>query len=689
MNKMTEKSAVKHSSFKVRFGVLPKLLVSILLPLIVIFSIFAFYIDSLVTKTVFSLNSKYLDSETLRAGTVVEEYFSKYYGIAESAALSNLALSATASWDPETFENSELHGEVLRYVKSLQKSESELLEYAWIYDCSADQLVQSDGSFFSGTELNASSRDWYQKVFDAKDTITSAVYSDLSTGNNIATVASPITSPNGEIVGIIGLDISIDNLINTLSQIKIGNEGYVTVFDSSNVVVYHPRQEVRLQPVTSAGYEEHIVTAVLNNQPTNASPFMRDGNKHYGTIDYLEKVGYTVLGVIPHAEFQGYIDSIHNTIIGYCGIALLIIALMVIFMSTQLTKSVKKLTFVANQIADGALDVEVDEKGSDEIAMLAHDIRLIVVRLKEYMEYINEIESVLFKIGDGNFNFTLEHNYAGEFSKLKEGLLHIQSTMSDTLYTIRTSAEEVDSGAGQVAAGAQASASGATEQASGVEQLAASLNEVSKQIDENAHSIEAVANELHLVADEAHSGDEKMEQMLIAMNHIAENSQKVEQIIKNIEDIAFQTNILSLNAAVEAARAGAAGKGFAVVADEVRQLAGKTAEASKLTADLIAAALSAVEHGKRIASETAKSFRSVSERIVKVSEQTTVIEKNSELQDESIKQTTIGIEQISSVVQTNSATAEESAATSEQLSAQARRLKDLISRFQLSETESK
>ena len=333
------------------------------------------------------------------------------------------------------------------------------------------------------------------------------------------------------------------------------------------------------------------------------------------------------------------------------------------------------------------MNVAVDVYSYDEVGLLAEDIRAVVSRLQEYIRYIDEITTALKQIGQGDFTFTLKQQYTGEFQQIKTALIEVRQKFSNTLQTVVSAAQQVDVGASQVAAGAQSQAQGASEQASSAQELAATLEEITYQIDENTHNIEQANVEMKTVVEEINIGGEKMNSMLLAMEEITQNSLEVEKIIKSIEDIAFQTNILALNAAVEAARAGEAGKGFAVVADEVRNLASKTAEASKNTAQLIAKALTAVQSGKKIADETEESFRRVYGSIDTVAKRAAKIAENSVKQDAAVQQTTAGVEQISNVVQTSSATAEESAAASEELSGQARMLKELVGQFRFAQEE--
>ncbi|MEG1894902.1 MAG: methyl-accepting chemotaxis protein, partial [Oscillospiraceae bacterium] len=197
---------------------------------------------------------------------------------------------------------------------------------------------------------------------------------------------------------------------------------------------------------------------------------------------------------------------------------------------------------------------------------------------------------------------------------------------------------------------------------------------------ENAHLASQKSAE---AGAEVMVSNQKMEQLVVAMEKISQSSVDIGKVIKVIEDIAFQTNILALNAAVEAARAGTAGKGFAVVADEVRNLASKSAEAAKGTTALIEGSVEAVKNGTRLVDDTAKSLGTVAQSAKDVGELIDRIAAASNDQASAATQVTQGVEQISSVVQTNSATAEESAAASEELSGQATMLRQLVEKFKL------
>lgn len=676
-------SADKKSVTKVKVSVLVKLIAGIMLPLAVVLLIAGALITNNMKKMVVDLDDAYLSAETHRAGWQVDAFFSEFLGMVRAHSDSQVFFNAIKDWGTEDFEKSESFAAAAQELKSLMDADTANISSAWLCNISKNgQTLFADGSLYGSEKQDVSQRDWYQSIMNTGECTVSSAYEDTLSGETIVTVAAPVVQ-NGTIKAIVGMDVSISCLIDELSSVKIGESGYITLFDPTKTIAFHPDSSLVGKNISEVDYSENIAQAINNNETQKSLSYVRDGQAYQGSVYYLEAFGGVVLGILPQTEYNSYISETVLSIT-ICFVAcIIVLGVIVTLFGFNITRSVRKLTHVAGKIAAGELNVNVDVTGSDEVAVLGYNISRIVARLKTYMEYIDEICDVLLEIGKGNLDFTLEHDYAGEFSRVKDELLRVQELLSQTLHEVVVAADEVSTGAEQVSIGAQSQAQGATEQAASAEQLTATVAQISEQINSSTHHLESANEEMTAVVTEIRSGDQKMEHMLQAMNEITQSSLEIEKIIKSIEDIAFQTNILALNAAVEAARAGQAGKGFAVVADEVRNLAGKSAEASKTTATLIEKALVAVQNGKTIADETAASFHRVFEGVNRVAEQTSHVVQNSEEQDKQVQQTAIGVDQISSVIQTNSATAEEAAAASEQLAGQARMMKKLVAQFRL------
>lgn len=325
-------------------------------------------------------------------------------------------------------------------------------------------------------------------------------------------------------------------------------------------------------------------------------------------------------------------------------------------------------------------DTVAEYKSKDETGDLTRALAKTVQTLRNY---IMDISKSLAELDKGNLKFDIELDYAGDFAPIKESFQNTIYKLNETFRSLNMSAKEVANGSEQMANGAMALAQGATEQASSVEELAATINEINRHVANNAENAKRTSTQAQTTVKELETGKGHMKQMITAMNQINDSSSEISKIIKTIEDIAFQTNILALNATVEATRAGSAGKGFAVVADEVRNLANRSAEASKNTASLIESTIQSLHEGTDIANQTAESL----DRIVLYSEESAKllmdISKASQEQSAAISQVTQGIDQISRVVHTNSATSEESAATSEELSSQAQILMNMVNQFKI------
>lgn len=404
-------------------------------------------------------------------------------------------------------------------------------------------------------------------------------------------------------------------------------------------------------------------------------------NEIMGAADDLMAVNVTI-GNEVSAQLTRQSRMMTAFIFGLIIIAFLVSALLALFIAHTISKSLVLVRDAAAQLAEGDLNIQLSADSTDELGQMIQSFGDAANMMRCY---ITEITRGLHEISQGNFDIRTTMKFKGNFQEMENAIETIIKSLSIALSQIRVAADEVSADSSQVSDSAQALSQGATEQASAVQELVATITEISEQVHHNANSARDARNKARAVSEEALQSNQRMQDMLTAMTNISNSSAEIEKIIKTIEDIAFQTNILALNAAVEAARAGSAGKGFAVVADEVRNLASKSAEASKSTAALIAQSIQAVDEGRVIADETAKSLTAVVSGVQEVDATIIDISQSAGIQAEAIRQVTEGIDQISSVVQTNSATAEESAAASQELSGQSQMLKELVSQFQVRE----
>ncbi|HWP51325.1 MAG TPA: methyl-accepting chemotaxis protein [Clostridia bacterium] len=356
------------------------------------------------------------------------------------------------------------------------------------------------------------------------------------------------------------------------------------------------------------------------------------------------------------------------------------------YISDIISKPMQKFAAFAELVSVGDLDVSkiVEEKDrlwalrKDEVGVLADAFDRMILSTNEQSQKTRSI-------ADGDLTTTI--TIRSENDVLGKALSELVEKFHGLTSSIVAISHQVNTGAEQVSDAAQALASGTTEQAATIEELNASVTHITQQAEQNASHARAAAASSQEANAGVNASSAHMQSLNLAMREIGSASEKITGITKVIEDIAFQTNILALNAAIEAARAGTAGKGFAVVADEVRNLAAKSAEAAKQTADLIRHSVETVSAGEKLSAEAAQILNVVAEKTALVGRAIQDIDVASSEQALAIDQINQGLSQVSSVVQTNAATAEESSASSEELAAQAQTLQQEVGKFKLRKDE--
>ena len=351
--------------------------------------------------------------------------------------------------------------------------------------------------------------------------------------------------------------------------------------------------------------------------------------------------------------------------------------------SKGISKPLAELEERFGSFAEGDIKSEfATSDAEDEIAGLMNASHDMAERLQMI---ILDVVRLCSEMSNGNFNVESDcaQAYTGDLEELLVAINNMNTNISEALREVEAVSDQVNSGASNLAEAAQSLAEGATDQAASVEEMLATMNTVSDGLRNTVNSVDEAYQQALSCANDAQMSHTEMGNMVESMNRINETSRKIENIIGEIENIASQTNLLSLNASIEAARAGEAGKGFAVVADEIRTLADQSAKSAINTRELVSNTLYEIEEGSKIANRTADVLYEVVDAIQKIAETSKMLSENSQIQAEAVEQADMGIARISEVVQSNSAAAQESFATSEELSAQAMTMHDLVAQFQL------
>lgn len=553
-------------------------------------------------------------------------------------------------------------------------------------------IIGLDGiSIFDGKDY--SDREYVRQAMQGNVFVSEPLISKV-TGELSIMVAAPLYADGdygADIVGVVYFVPRETFLNDIVSAIQIGENSRAYMINKSGDTI----ADITLDTITVQNIETEAQSDPALGELAAIHTEMRQGKTGFGSYisgdtkmfaayaPVKDTDGWSIAVTAPQLN---YLASTRNAMVINIFVivgAILISVIIALILAIMISRPMKICAERMRLLVEGDLETPMPKITSrDETGMLAKSTAALVEGLSIV---INDIGYLLNEMANQNLDVYTEHEevYVGSFRNILLSMRNLKMELSNALRQVNYSAGEVSNASNQLAASAQMLGQGTTEQAGSVQELAVRVGVISEQVKNTAKGALDVRGQTHQTGEEVLLCNQKMQNLVEAMQKIQESSNEIEKILKTIDDIAFQTNILALNAAVEAARAGSAGKGFAVVAEEVRDLAGKSAEAAKNTSVLIENSTDAVHIGTEIAQNTAEVLTEVVNSIQSVVEAIDNIASVSNEQSEAVEQISEGINQISVVVQTNSATAEESAAASEQLSAEATCLKKLVDRFTL------
>lgn len=649
---------------------------------LVVFGIVAVVAVFMMWWAIISSKKTELTLESQSAANRLAGYLDAYTQIVEQLAVNPDVRDVLSETKPgDNILQAGKMGAVYENMQNVAMIDTENIMAVWIADMDASVLTQSDG-FTSGEGWQFTERVWYSCV-EARATLLTEPYVDSSTGKVILSAVTPVyDEANGSVLGVAGVDVSLDHFIDVMKGYKVGRNGYIILLTSNGTISYHPQSELIDKNIADVNVSQNLIDSVTS--PSEDAVFLSykvGGVSKYGVTAPAGDTGYLVISNMSALEYYSMLIVMVAALIMVFMIGLVMIALSIKRSAANLTKPILELNHTAQQLAAGDLDVALNITAEDEIGELGDSIKKTITRLKEYIVYIDETAEVLGQIGSGRLHIELKNDYVGEFQKIKEALLNISSSMIEVMEGISETSERVSIGATELESASQMLADGAQEQAASVEELVATTTSVADQVQENRKDAELSAKATEAVTAMMGQNQEKMNMMMSAMNEIRETSQQVVGIIQTIEEIASQTNLLSLNASIEAAHAGDVGRGFAVVADEIGKLALESSKAASMTRDLIGVSMQEIKKGSDIANDVMASLDDAVKAVDHVNDMIRRTSDNAAIQAESMRQIRFGIEEISQAVQDNSATSQETFATSEELATQASNLNDMVKKF--------
>ncbi len=587
--------------------------------------------------------------------------------------------------DPELLQKAQEYTEAFAAVKGT-------FEGLYIATPATYVLTHTSEGAIGITTRTGESLEEFQKTILAQPQLTNlGIMKSPGTGSMILSMYYPIFEGQ-DCIGYVGAGVYASHLMDVLLGLNIEglpHSEYVFLNVETGTYLYHSDDTLLNTETTDSGYLE-ILQRIKADRNTQAGTYTyqdENGVSQLVVYKYLEDRNWVFMVHDDAAEVYANVDVVRDTVGILCASVAVVIILVTLLILYREGRELMTMECAIRRL--GNLELSADKEleafygRKDEIGMIAQTIHHVCDCLRKT---IDDIGRILGEMANGNIAVNVVENeayYIGDFRVLVENLKSIRTHLTEVMCDITQIANQVESNANQVSTGAQELSQRTLQQKISIDGLVSNITDITEQIQSSAVRCGNASDLVDRAAGYASEADTKMEQLKTATKNIDESSMQIRSIIKTIEDISFQTNVLALNASVEASRAGSAGKGFSVVAEEVRSLASKSAEAVSDTGTLIGRSIQDVKTGTESTNLAISAMQVISECIQSIKTLMDEIALASVQQSEMITSVENRVKEVSKVIQSNSDAAENSVAISDQLSNQSKTLNHLIGQFRI------